>query len=310
MQESYWAIREGSKSFAAASRLFGRDTRERSWLLYHWCRRCDDLADGQELGGELAEAHDAKEAEDKVQAIRALTRRALEGQPTLDLAFDSFGMVAAEVGLTQDMADDVIAGFALDAQGWQPRTEAEMMRYCYHVAGAVGVMMARVMQAPGDAWVYDRACDLGLAFQLANIARDIVEDDAAGRCYIPQEWLAEADIKPGEHAKPHNRFKLAGVVPRLVAMMDQHADAARLGAAKLAFRDRWAVLAATRIYTAIGHQVLARGQLAWNSRVTISQPAKLWHIAAAWWEALRNDPYQPEQMPIYSRELIRPLKGW
>lgn len=310
MQESYWAIREGSKSFAAASRLFGRDTRERSWLLYHWCRRCDDLADGQELGGELAEAHDAKEAEDKVQAIRALTRRALEGQPTLDLAFDSFGMVAAEVGLTQDMADDVIAGFALDAQGWQPRTEAEMMRYCYHVAGAVGVMMARVMQAPGDAWVYDRACDLGLAFQLANIARDIVEDDAAGRCYIPQEWLAEADIKPGEHAKPHNRFKLAGVVPRLVAMMDQHADAARLGAAKLAFRDRWAVLAATRIYIAIGHQVLARGQLAWNSRVTISRPAKLWHIAAAWWEALRNDPYQPEQMPIYSRELIRPLKGW
>ncbi|GFZ98111.1 phytoene/squalene synthase family protein [Blastomonas marina] len=310
MQESYWAIREGSKSFAAASRLFGRDTRERSWLLYHWCRRCDDLADGQEFGGELSEVHDTKEAEDKVQAIRALTRRALEGQPTLDLAFDSFGMVAAEVGLTQDMADDVIAGFALDAQGWQPRTEAEMMRYCYHVAGAVGVMMARVMQAPDDAWVFDRACDLGLAFQLANIARDVVEDDAAGRCYLPQEWLAEADIKPGEHAKPHNRFKLAAVVAKLVRMMDRHADAARLGAARLGFRDRWAVLAAARIYTAIGRKVLDRGQLAWNKRVVVSGPEKLWHIIAAWWEALRNNPHEPDQMPIYSRELIRPLKGW
>lgn len=310
VQQSYYAIADGSKSFAAASRLFGRDTRERSWLLYHWCRRCDDLADGQELGGDLAEVHNAKQAEDNVQAIRALTRRALQGQPTLDLAFDSFGMVAAEVGLTKDMADDVIAGFALDAQGWQPRSEAEMMRYCYHVAGAVGVMMARVMRAPDDAWVYDRACDLGLAFQLANIARDIVEDDAAGRCYIPQEWLAEADIKPGEHAKPHNRFKLAAVVPRLVAMMEHHADAARMGAARLAFRDRWAVLAAARIYTAIGRKVLNRGQLAWNRRVVISGPAKLWHIAAAWWEALRNSPDEPDQMPIYSRELIRPLKGW
>lgn len=310
VQESYYAIREGSKSFAAASRLFGRATRERCWLLYHWCRRCDDLADNQELGGQFSQMGDPKEAEDRVQAIRALTRRALEGQPTADLAFDSFGMVAAEAGLTQDMADDVIAGFALDAQGWQPRSEAEMMRYCYHVAGAVGVMMARVMRAPDDAWLYDRACDLGLAFQLANIARDIVEDDAAGRCYLPQEWLAEADIKPGEHAKPHNRFKLAAVVVKLVALMDRHADAARLGATKLAFRDRWAVLAAARIYTAIGHKVLDRGQLAWNKRVVVSRPAKLWHIVAAWWEAVRNRPHEPEQLPHYSREMVRPLKGW
>ncbi|WP_325063813.1 phytoene/squalene synthase family protein [Pseudoblastomonas halimionae] len=310
MSESYYAIAEGSKSFAFASLLFDRDTRQRAWLLYHWCRRCDDLADGQELGGEMAEVHNVKEAEDTVQGIRALTRRSLDGQPTLDLAFDSFGMVAAEVGLTMDMANDVIAGFSLDAQGWQPRSEPEMMRYCYHVAGAVGVMMAKVMQAPNDSWVYDRACDLGLAFQLANIARDIVDDDAAGRCYLPQEWLAEADIKPGEHAKPHNRFKLAAVAVRLVSLMDLYADAARLGAAKLSFRSRWAVLSATRIYTAIGHKVLDRGQLAWNKRVTIGKFAKLGHVIAAFWEALVNRPDQPEHMPPYTREDLRPLKGW
>ena len=86
--------------------------------------------------------------------------------------------------------------------------------------------------------------------------------------------------------------------------------AARLGAARLGFRDRWAVLAAARIYTAIGRKVLDRGQLAWNKRVVVSGPEKLWHIIAAWWEALRNNPHEPDQMPIYSRELIRPLKGW
>ena len=81
---------------------------------------------------------------------------------------------------------------ALDAARWSPRTETDMMRYCYHVAGAVGIMMARIMGVhPDDGETLDRACDLGLAFQIANIARDIVEDNDAGRCYLPQTWLDE-----------------------------------------------------------------------------------------------------------------------
>ncbi len=75
--------------------------------------------------------------------------RALEGHPTADIAFDSFGQVAKEAGLTEDMAEDVIEGFALDVAGWRPRTEADLMRYCYHVAGAVGVMAARALGRPG-----------------------------------------------------------------------------------------------------------------------------------------------------------------
>ena len=63
---------------------------------------------------------------------------------------EALGVVAAEVGLTEQMAEDVIAGFQLDAEDWRPRTEADMMRYCYHVAGAVGVMMAVVMGAGGE----------------------------------------------------------------------------------------------------------------------------------------------------------------
>ena len=130
--------------------------------------------------------------------------------PTGESAFDCLGVVARECGLTQKMADDVIEGFALDAADWHPRRESDLYRYCYHVAGAVGVMMAVVMgvSADDDATL-DRACDLGLAFQLANIARDIAEDDAAGRCYLPDDWLATLDIGPGEHMKPHNRKKLA-----------------------------------------------------------------------------------------------------
>ena len=207
------SIRKGSKSFAAASRLFDRTTRERVWMLYAWCRRCADLPDAQAHGGELG---DQSGAEGRLATIRTKTALAFAGLPSGEAAFDALGVVARETGLTLAMADAVIDGFALDTADWQPRTEADLMRYCWQVAGAVGVMMAVVMGvAPDDEDTLDRACDLGLAFQLANISRDISEDDAAARCYVPIEWLVEADIPPGEQMKPRYRNALAGLVQRM-----------------------------------------------------------------------------------------------
>lgn len=280
VEQASASIAAGSKSFAAASLLFDKTTRERAHLLYAWCRRCDDIADAQEHGGALG-AQDGAGVE-RVQAIRALTHRALGGHPTADMAFDALGLVAAECGLTREMADDVIDGFALDADEWRPRTEGDLMRYCFHVAGAVGVMMARVMGVPADDHdTLDRACDLGLAFQLNNIARDVWEDDAGGRCYLPVEWLVEADITPGQHMKPHYRPELVAMVRRLVDMAEEHEAAARLGAARLRFRHRWAVLSAANIYGAIGREVRSRGAAAWDHRVHTSKLAKIGQIGRA-----------------------------
>jgi len=204
-------IARGSKSFAAASHLFDAETRERVWLLYAWCRAADDIADAQDLGGALGDQSGAGE---RLERIRTLTAQALAGAATPESAatttgepsFDCLGLVARECGLTPAMAEDVVAGFALDAADWRPRTEADLLRYCYHVAGAVGVMMAAVMGvAADDDDTLARACDLGLAFQLANIARDVAEDHAAGRCYLPADWLDEAGIAPADLMAPRHR---------------------------------------------------------------------------------------------------------
>ena len=298
------SIAEGSKSFTVASWLFDKATRERAHLLYAWCRRCDDIADGQEYGFRDG-ARDLKleqaSAKDRVEAIRVLTHRALDGQPTADLAFDALGLVAAETGITREMCDDVIDGFALDADGWRPRTEGDLMRYCYHVAGAVGVMMAKVMGVPSDATeTLDRACDLGLAFQLNNIARDIWDDDAAGRCYIPEEWLVEMDIPPGQLMKPAYREELVQLAGRLVGIARVHDAQARIGAGRLKFRQRWAVLSAANIYGAIGEKVVARGDAAWDHRVRVSFPAKLGHVARALKETVRGS-YPPQFEPKWTR---------
>ena len=279
------SIARGSKSFAAASRLFDRTTRERVWLLYAWCRACDDLADAQDFGGRLGE----QEAADvRLATIKDRTALAFAARPTGDPAFDGFGIVARECGLTRAMAADVIAGFALDAADWRPRSERDLMQYSYHVAGAVGVMMAVVMGvSPHDEDTLDRACDLGLAFQLANIARDIEEDDAADRCYLPLEWLVEADIPPGEQMKPHYRKQLTPIVARLVQIAHAHECSARVGAGRLKRRQRWAVLAAAGIYGAIATQVERRGAHAWDHRTVVSDLQKAGWIARAAWSALR-----------------------
>ena len=295
---AHQSIRRGSASFAAASALFDRQTRERVWLLYAWCRRCDDIADGQDHGGTLSDDGDAPA---RIAELRRLTMLALAGEPTGEMAFDAFGQVARECGLTAQDAEDVIQGFVLDAADWRPRSEADMMRYCYHVAGAVGVMMARVMGvAADDADTLDRACDLGLAFQLNNIARDLWEDDAAGRCYLPVEWLVEADIPPGQHMKVTNRPELVAMVARMVAMAEQHEAAARVGAARLDFRQRWAILSAANIYGAIGRQVRARGAHAWDHRVHTGKAAKLGFVARALVQAMRPAP-APGNWPKWQR---------
>lgn len=276
-------INAGSKSFRFASRLFNRTTRERSWLLYAWCRTCDDLADGQTLG------HHAQRPADPVAGlalIRGGTEPALAGEATGEAAFDALGLVVRECGIPHLFVRDHVEGFAMDAAGWRPESEADLLRYCYHVAGTVGCMMAVLMGvAPEDEATLDRAADLGIAFQLANIARDLVEDARVGRVYLPRTWLEEAGLSEADLADPRHREALARMALRLCRLERRYRDSARLGAARLALRCRWAVLAAARIYGAIADKVAARGPAAWDQRVTTSKGEKLRHVAGAWAEA-------------------------
>lgn len=272
-------IAQGSQSFAAASRLFAPETRARAWLLYAWCRAADDLTDGQDLGHAGAAVHDPAAAQTR---LAALTAAALDGEGVVPLPFAALRLVAQETGLPRRLVEDHLAGFALDAAGWRPETEDDLLRYCYCVAGAVGCMMAVVMGvSPDDRDTLDRACDLGLAFQLANIARDIVPDAAVGRCYLPAAWLAEAGIAGRDLTDPALRPHLARLAARLVGLARPYRVSARVGAARLPWRSRLAVLAADGIYGAIGERVVALGTRAWDRRVSTSGRAKLGFLLMA-----------------------------
>ncbi|HEY8592838.1 MAG TPA: phytoene/squalene synthase family protein [Sphingomicrobium sp.] len=273
------AIQHGSKSFRAASRLFDRETRERAWLLYAWCRHCDDVCDGQQLGFGAGPAG-------SVRDLREKTRRAAARKEIGELPFDALRQVLAERPIPLRFLEDHLEGFTLDEGGWRPRTEEDLVRYCYHVAGAVGCMMAIVMGVdPDETETLERAADLGIAFQLSNIARDLREDFAAGRCYVPTEWLDEFGVSAGNLFTLENKAALLAIVDRLVDNVAIYEDSARKGVHRLPFRSRFAVLTALRIYGAIGRRVGSLGASAWDRRVVVGKAEKLAMLVPSFAEA-------------------------
>ena len=275
-------IRTGSKSFHMASHLFDRTTRERAWLLYRWCRHCDDECDGQTLGHS-----DPRKVRDRVDEVEVLTRRTLAGEQVGVPAFDGLGVVLAECAIPDRLVLDHLRGFRLDADGWRPKDESDLLAYCYHVAGVVGCMMAVVMGvAPEDRETLACASDLGIAFQLSNIARDVREDHAAGRCYLPAEWLAEYGLDAADPLRPDQREGLVRLIRRMVELGERYEQSALEGVRQLPFRSRWAILAAAGIYGRIGRRVADLGPSAWDERVVIRRRRKLLTIVTAFRGAL------------------------
>ncbi|MGF1543777.1 MAG: phytoene/squalene synthase family protein [Parvularculaceae bacterium] len=275
------AIAQGSKSFALASRLFHREMRADAQMLYAWCRRCDDVIDGQSMGEDAPDADlSADEQAARLQRLRRDTARALAGEPVGDPAFDGFAAVAAKVALPERYPFDLLDGFEMDVARRRYETIDDLLAYCYGVAGVVGVMMAIVMGvAPNDEETLDRACDLGLAFQLTNVCRDMVDDARAGRIYPPAELLRDEGLEeadPESLVDPAARGALARVAGRLLDVADCYYESGGAGLRRLPARGAAAVGAARSVYRDIGRIVRDRGASAWDARAYATKSRKAW----------------------------------
>ncbi|MBO9710251.1 MAG: phytoene/squalene synthase family protein [Caulobacter sp.] len=298
------AIRKGSKSFAAAAALFDAQTRADAEMLYAWCRHCDDVIDGQTLGHGMSPVADAPA---RLEALYAQTRAALAGQPLADPVFAGFQAVARRRGIPERYALDMIDGFAMDVAGRRYRTLDDLLEYCWGVAGVVGAMMALVMGVKPEATaVLRRAQDLGLAFQLTNIARDIVEDARNGRVYAPGDWLAELGVPEDAVADPTHRGAVAVLARRLVGAAEPYYASARWGLRDLPMRCAWAIGAARGVYRQIGLDVVAAGERAWDERVVVSGRMKALRALEGGAIALRSATLDrwgpaPERGAMWSR---------
>jgi phytoene synthase len=119
-----------------------------------------------------------------------------------------------------------------------------------------------------------------MAFQLTNIARDVVEDAAIGRVYLPDNWLRREGIcTPAQVADPACRVALGRVAARLVDAADPYYRSAVAGIGELPLRSAWSIATARGVYRDIGRQVKAHGAHAWDTRISTSRLDKLWFVA-------------------------------
>ena len=255
-------LRKGSKSFRAASLLLPPLVRMRATVLYAFCRVADDLVDSNPHASVAT-----------VDLLRERLARIYEGRPAADPVDRALSAVVLDVGIPKAIPEALLDGMEWDATGKQYKTLEDLEEYAARVAGTVGVMMTLAMGAR-DPETLARACDLGVAMQLTNIARDVGEDARNGRTYLPAEWLDGVRV---DRSSP----ELAQVVKRILGRADDLYDRADHGVPLLPPSCRVAIRAARLIYSDIGRVIAENGFDSVSRRASTSGRRKVWLVARA-----------------------------
>jgi len=259
------AIRTGSLSFHAASRLLPAKVRDPALALYAFCRLADDAVDLQS---------------DKTAAVLRLRDRLEDvyaGRPRNAPADRAFAAVVEDHRMPRALPEALLEGLAWDAMGRRYSSLSDLHAYSARVASAVGAMMC-VLMGVRDADALARACDLGVAMQLTNIARDVGEDSFHRRLYLPTDWFAEAGRDPEAFLDdPLPDDDIRRMVKRLLAEADRLYVRSEPGVAHLPPACRPGIFAARHIYAGIGAAIRRNGydSISWRGRTTKGEKAGL-----------------------------------
>ncbi|MDA7423385.1 15-cis-phytoene synthase [Thalassococcus lentus] len=283
-------IRHGSLSFHAASKLLPADVRNPALALYAFCRLADDAVDLQQ---------------EKAAAVLQLQERltlVYEGRPRNEAPDRAFAAVVESFQMPRALPEALLEGLAWDAMGRRYETLSDVFSYSARVASAVGAMMS-VLMGVRDRDALARACDLGVAMQLTNIARDVGEDALEHRLYLPTDWLSDAGLEPEAFfANPMPTKAIRQMTRRLVMQANRLYYRSEPGIAALPLKCRPGIYAARLIYAGIGSEVAEAGYDSITSRAHTSKVQKVgWLMQAGLRSALSC--VSPQAATLYAEPL-------
>lgn len=284
------AIKHGSRSFYAASKLLPRQPRDHALALYAFCRVADDEVDLKA----------AKRA--AVASLRARLAQCYAGNPRSDPIDRAFARMIREVDMPRALPEALVDGLAWDAEERRYQTLSELRDYSARVASAVGAMMCVLMGAR-EANTLARACDLGVAMQLTNIARDVGEDAREGRLFLPLDWLEEAGIAPDALlANPEPSPVLSQLTRRLLGEARRLYRRSEAGIATLPRGCRPGIYAARYIYAGIGRRIALAGYDSVSARARTSSAEKLGYLMVSLSSAMA-DTVMPRSPVLHAKPL-------
>ncbi len=293
-----------AKSFSFAARLLAPDVRDETAVVYAYLRRVDDSID------------DAPDAERPaaLASLRAELDRIYGDGDALDPVPAAFRTIARRRAIPRVYIDELLAGMAMDAEGFVYETDRDLLRYCHRAAGVVGLLMCHVFGIRDDDALV-QAAHLGWAMQLTNICRDVAEDWGMGRRYLPAERYRELGVEapepaPGPFPAAAN-LPTRAVIRELLLLADDLYDSGREGLPALPWQASFAVAAAADIYQAIGDRIAAQAFDPTRGRAHVDTRGKVGIAGRSLVQRLRaGADRRPVRIP--SRELTfeEAERGW
>ena len=264
--------RRSRSSFYYAFALLPPERRRALHAVYAFCRFIDDIADDESN----------REPALLLKRWREELERVYAGAPTRALS-RALADSARRFAIPRDLFEEIIAGVEMDLSRNRYQTFEELRPYCYRVASALGLICIEIFGYRNPS-AKSYAENLGLALQLTNIIRDVREDAARGRIYLPLEDLARFHVREEE---------ILGAVysPNFVSLMDFEARRARelyaIAQSALAPEDRATLLTAEAmrlIYAALLERIIRSNYKVLDRRQSLSAAHKLYLVGRAWAE--------------------------
>tara|TARA_B100000579_G_scaffold431981_1_gene447967 strand:- start:163 stop:1053 length:891 start_codon:yes stop_codon:yes gene_type:complete len=227
-----------AKSFNWAGFFLPSNEYEKSLIIYNYCRTLDDIADNDEdlyfnFYNNPSREYRGLTPKEILRLYKTYWRTKNDFEPITKNMWKLF----EKENISRKIIEDLFDGLESDlSKKIKIKTKKDLLIYCYRVAGTVGLMMAKVLQVK-DKRALIGAVDLGIAMQLTNISRDVVEDGKKSREYIEPNF---EEIKKN------------------IYLADQFYDSSFSSIKKIPFKFRFAILVARRIYRQIGRKILKK----------------------------------------------------
>ena len=228
--------REG-KSFYWASFFLPKNSKKNAGILYSICRYFDDIAD--------------KYSEDQTDYFKDTIEEIKKNQN------NKINIFLKKSKINNSIFIDLIEGLILDQQKIRIKNEKELIKYSYHVAGTVGLMMSKIIGVKNEE-AAKSAIDLGIGMQLTNIARDVYEDSKMKRIYLPANWIPNISLENLNNLNEFNSENdetISKAIHKVISLSEKFYLNGFAGFKYIPFSTRLGIFIAANVYRGIGIKI-------------------------------------------------------